>query len=226
MITLKHLLGAALVLVSLSPARAGADPIATRVLTFDTLAGSTSVPDGYGGLSWDNFNVIRPDANPQLAGTGYEHGLVSLPNVAFNAFGSPAQVLSGSAFDFFGAFLTGAWNDGLGVTIEGYRGSALRYTSTVSIDTTRPTFVDLNYLGVDSLTFTSFGGTNAGFNGAGTQFAMDDFTYRAGAPAVTPEPASVVLVATALAGLAAKRARRRDRRQAATRNTAARSGQW
>jgi len=177
------------------------------LITFDDLpdvGGNIPIPDGYQGFNWNNFfalNAVNYGLNP----SGYLNGLVSPNNVAFNGFGNPAAVivsaLSGT-FDFNSVYLTGVWNDGLNITVEGYLGGVLQNTQTVVVDTTAPTQFTFNYLGIDELVFTSFGGTNVGFGGEGTQFAMDNLEVNA----VVPEPLTMLGAGAAVAfGAAFKR---------------------
>jgi hypothetical protein len=91
-------------------------------------------------------------------------------------------------FTFNGAYLAGAFNNGLNITVTGlFNGSPL-YTQTVIVDTTGPTWFNFNYTGIDKVTFNSFGGIPAGFpNGvSGPQFVMDNFTFN------VLEPSSIV----------------------------------
>jgi hypothetical protein len=110
---------------------------------------------------------------------------VSAPNVAYNNAGQPASV-TGTTFNFIGADLTAAWNNGLSVTVDGYDNGVLVDEKTVVVNTTAPTFFQFDFDGITELVFSSTGGTNAGDGGIGTQFVMDDFTFTAvGDPSVT-----------------------------------------
>jgi hypothetical protein len=114
--------------------------------------------------------------------------MVSQPNVAYNAWANPA-IVSNGLFDFNGAYLAGAWNEGLNVTVEGYLGANLLYTQTVVVSYYYPTWFNFNYVGIDKLVFSSFGGYDAGSpQGEGTHFAMDNFTYT-----VIPAPGAIAL---------------------------------
>lgn len=123
--------------------------------------------------------------------------------MAFNEFGTMAAVSDGT-FTFNGAYLTGAWNDGLNITVDGLLGGVQLYSETVVANTSGPIFFNFNYTGIDEVTFNSFGGTPHGFpsGGQGTQFAMDNFTLNQ-----TPEPSTLILAA--LGGLALLAYRRR-----------------
>jgi hypothetical protein len=68
----------------------------------------------------------------------------------------------------------------------------LVYSSAVSyvLETSTPLWIGLGWSGIDTLVI---------HNSSGTQWAMDDFTV--------PEPASLALFGTALAGLALSRRR-------------------
>ena len=177
-----------------------AGAVNATVLTFDdigAIANIGTVPDGYGGLDWDNMAYKNRNAS---LGTGYDNGTVSGDYVAFNYYANVATVSNG-LFDFNGAYLTAAWNTGLSIEIVGLVNGVQAYIQTVIVDTTGPTWFDFNFLGVDSLSFSSFGGTdaNSNDNGAGVHFAMDNFTFNE--VSTVPVPAAVWLFGSGLVGL-------------------------
>lgn len=185
---------ASTVMKKLSMATVGAALIAlgtggaaqATVLTFDDISpidDYASIPNGYGGLDWDNFSYLNSLSIPN---SGYNNGIVSGNYVAFNVAGDPAIVGNG-VFDFNSAYLTAAWNNSLSITVEGLNNGSSLYSTTVVVDTNSPILFDFDYRGINELRFTSFGGDNAGFNGRGTQFAMDNFNFTP-----VPEPASVL----------------------------------
>ncbi len=156
-------------------------PPPTTTLTFDNLPppspssafGETApIPNGYGGLNWSNFFYLDSSDFPN---SGYANGMVSTPYVAFNESGESASV-SGTTFNFIGADLTAAWNNGLSITVDGYDNGALVDQKTVVVNTTAPTWFEFDFNGVTDVVFSSSGGTNAGYNGLGTEFVMADFT--------------------------------------------------
>jgi hypothetical protein len=157
------------------------------VLTFDDLpnpGGGIPIPNGYGGGNWSNMYYLKSSALPP--NSGYQNGMVSSPNVAYNAFANPALVTDGT-FDFKGAYLTAAWRDGLNIKVEGYLGATQLYTQTVVVNHTGPTWFAFNYSGIDTLKFSSWGGTEVpNLGGSGAHFAMDNFT-------VVPAPGAVLL---------------------------------
>jgi autotransporter-associated beta strand protein len=158
-------------------------PAAT--LTFDDLPASngTAIPNGYGGLNWTNFcylNALTFAPSP----SGYLNGIVSPPNVAYNVAGQQATI-SGSPFTFNSAYFTGAWNNGLDIQVTGYLGGVQVDTASFIVNTTGPTLETFNWQNVDTLTFTSSGGTQApGVAAGGTFFAMDNFTFSFSPPPV------------------------------------------
>lgn len=168
------------------------------VLTFDDITtNSIEFPvDTYGGLTWNNLGVVSAEAaGGNHIGSGYDSGTVSGDYVGYNGSGYPLTV-SGSAFNFIGAYLTGAWNDGLSIDIVGNRSGIELYSQTITIDSTSATWFEFNFLGIDELIFTSYGGTDAGYGGGGVHFAMDDFTY-----SPVPVPAAVWLFGSGILGL-------------------------
>ena len=169
------------------------------VLTFDDIApieNFAEIPDGYGGFNWNNFYYIN---GSYINGedTGYDNGRVSGDYVSFNWFANQA-IVSDSVFDFNSAYITAAWNDGLSVTVEGLNNGTTLYSTTVVVDTTSPTLVNFDFLGIDELRFTSFGGVEPDYlidQGGGTHFALDNFTFN--------EPVKPVPEPTLLSGLLA-----------------------
>ena len=159
------------------------------VWTFDELppiVGSYDpIPDGYGGFTWENMYYLDPVY--YNTNSGYMAGMVSQPYVAFNAAAGAAAVSDG-IFSFGGAYLTGAWNDDLNIQVNGYLDGSLKYSQTVVVSSTAPTWFDFNYYGIDKLGFSSWGGTpNPNYTtGAGAHFVMDNFT-------IVPIPGAVLL---------------------------------
>ena len=175
------------------------------VLTFDELPELTGgevslIPNGYGGFNWDNMYYL--DAVTGYPKSGYNNGLVSSDNVAFNGFGRMALTSTfGSVFNFDGAYLAAGWNNGLSVNIKGYSGATLKYDATVNPSYIGDTWYQFDFLDVDRLEFTSAGGVDADPNddGGGQNFSMDNFTYTP--VTAVPVPAAVWFFGSGLLGL-------------------------
>lgn len=178
---------------------APAYPYGLVTLGFDDLPGTIlPIPNGYGNLNWNNFSYldgVNYYGNP----SGYQNGVVSPNNVAYNAFGDPASIYS-HPFQVLNGYITAAWNDGLNIDIVGYLAGNPVISGNFNVDTSGPTyFYATAPVWIDDIVFTSSGGVNHGFGGGGTQFALDDLTVY-----TTPEPGTLLLVGTGILGLVRK----------------------
>ncbi len=150
-------------------------PGSPALITFDDLAGlSQAVPAGYYGLSWENFYYLDA-VNQAPHPSGFQAGMVSPNNVAYNPYGSPAALSSPWPFDLISAYLTAAWQDNLRVQVKGYAEAVLVSDTSYTLSATNPTLINLNCLGVTSVRFIPSGGKpHRGYGSFGTHFAMDN----------------------------------------------------
>ena len=152
------------------------------VITFDDInTGGTlvSIPNGYAGSNWSNFDAHSGSDIPL---SGYTAGLVSSPNDAFNSGGTPSSLSSITPFSFVSGYFTGAWNDGLNITIQGLNGANILDSMTIIVSSTAPTLETFNWTGLTQVTFNSFGGTpnpRYASTGSGTHFVLDNLTINA-----------------------------------------------
>lgn len=174
----------------------GVNAAQAAVLTFDDI-GIGSIANGYGGLNWSNMSTL--DSSTRIE-SGYVHGVISGTNVAYNPWENMAVVLSDNDFTFNGAYFTAAWNDGLTVLAQGFKNGVQQYSSSYVIDSLSPTWLSFNFLGINELRLSSFGGSDHGYGGIGAHFAMDNFTFNENVSAV-PVPAAVWLFGSGLMGL-------------------------
>jgi hypothetical protein len=161
-------------------------PPGADVIHFDDLPGTTlsPVPNGYRGLTWNNVNFIDAHA---VTGSGYRAAMVSPNQAAINAWGNPAAITSSGSFNLVSAYVTAAWNDNLQLEVRGYASGSLAYDRTYTLSATAPTLIRFNYAGVNRVEFASSGGTtHAGYNGTGTQFAIDNLAVAPATSSVQP----------------------------------------
>jgi hypothetical protein len=160
---------------------AAAEPAWARLVRFDLIPSQgqalNQIPSGWASFDWSqNFWWIDP-AEDSATGTGYQYGMVSTPNVAFNAAGADVSFRRNAPFELVSFDLTAAWNNGLEVIVTGFRNGAQVNTTTFRVNASGPTLETLNW-DVNRVTFHSFGGASAGYDGGinGTQFVLDNLT--------------------------------------------------
>jgi hypothetical protein len=148
------------------------------LITFDELPNTTAglwVPPSYQQLVWSNFGYVNGtdySSNP----SGYQRGVVSRHNVAFNSGGTPASISVGPGGSFvpLSAYVTAAWNDNLQLQVEGYLRGRRVINRTYKLSATKPTIIKFG-VRVDQLVFTPSGGTpHSGYPGIGSNFALDN----------------------------------------------------
>ncbi len=149
-----------------------AGPASARLVTFDLIKGTGGeVPTGWASFDWSaNFDWLN-SAKYGIPGTGYQYGTVSAPNVAYNGYGDNVSFRRNTPFVLVSFDLTGAWRNGLEVTVTGFSKGVQVDSTTFTVNSTGPTLETLNW-DVNSVTFHSFGGTG----GSGTQFVLDNLT--------------------------------------------------
>lgn len=171
-------------------------------LTFDTLTQYQNV-GSYGGLDFSSFVNLN---TTQYVASGYLNGVVSPNNVAVT-WNSSGRISSTSAFTFNSVYLTSGWNNGQTVDIIGSLQGTQLYSRSMVVDTHAPTLGTFDWVGIDTLSFSTYGGTHAGYAGAGAFLAFDNLTFNEAVSAV-PEPSSIALLGLGLFGFAASRRRK------------------
>lgn len=165
------------------------------LLTFDNLSTGfnppptyAAIPNGYGGLNWDNFGVINGATID--ASYGYHSGVVSPNNVAFNIYGDPAAVsVARGVFALNSGYLTAALNlnTPVQIEVEGFFGTTLLYDNFYSVYNTGPTLFNFDYVGVNEVMFIS---------SPAQQFVMDNLDVT-----VPDQPSTVALLGMTAIGL-------------------------
>ena len=173
--------------------------------TGSTFGSLNALDASYGGFTWDsNYYVVTQD----YYNGGYVNSstFVSGNEAAFNGYGVLTVTTTGSPVD-----LTGAWFQGWGymnnaytatstsVTVEGFLGAASVGTASMSLSPSSFSYLSFNFGSpVDSFTVTS--------SGTGNWWLMDDLSYNT---ASVPEPSTLILLGSGMAGLGLMRFRRR-----------------
>ncbi len=174
-----------------------------ELITFDdiTSAGGYSnevvIANGYGGLNWSGFDAVNGFLfNNKYPNTGVRDGMASFSNVAVNAFGSMATISSSGDFTISNLDLSSCWLTGMSIGMKGFNGASQVYGTTVVVNTTSPVLFTLDWQNISSMTFTAFGGSNAGLGSTMKTFVVDNLSV-----SVVPEPSSLLLVSMGVLAL-------------------------
>ena len=196
-------------------------PAAAVTLSFDDVPGETSGETqitNYDGFSFSNFNVLNTAG---FYPSGYVNGVVSGTDVAYNGDGRTASAVSSATpFSLTSGYFAAAWNDGLTVTVKGSLAGIQQFTQSFVVDTSRSIFETFNPALIDTVVFTTAGGTHhSGYDaGLGTQLSLDDLTINglsgSGNANSVPEPATWALMVVGF-GLVGATLRRPARPRAA-----------
>ena len=102
-----------------------------------------------------------------------------------------------------GGYFTAAWRDDLQIRVRAFEGddNTEIYNEVFTLNTLEAIYLDLGIAGARMVTFETWGGTDAGYNGAGTHFAMDNIDVT-----LVPAPAAMLLLGF---GACTRRSRRR-----------------
>ncbi|MBI2411761.1 MAG: PEP-CTERM sorting domain-containing protein [Deltaproteobacteria bacterium] len=174
-------------------------------LTGSTFGDLNALDASYGGFTWDsNYYIVTQDYYNTIYGN--LSTFVSGNEAAFNGDGVLTVTTTGAPVD-----LTGAWFQGWGVyngfysytatsvTVEGFLGATSVGTASMSLSPSSFSYLSFNFGSpVDSFTVTS--------SGSGTWWLMDDLSYNA---ASVPEPSTLLLLGSGMAGLGLMRLRKR-----------------
>ena len=182
-----------------------AAPASAVVIGFDDIISTVSyanIPQGYGGLNWNNFGSVHKDYHPD---SGYDTGAISGDYTAFNSGALPADITAiTDTFSFDGAWFTSAWiNDNI-LLIEGFTDddNIADYLLSLTLNTETPLFLDVHWTGLHRLRFTTSALSNS-------HIAMDDLRINEGPMTEVPEPLTIGLLGMGLLGVAGARRRRR-----------------
>ncbi|CAF1308486.1 unnamed protein product [Adineta steineri] len=131
----------------------------SSLITFDDIkninASGIPIPNGYGGLSWGNgmtFNGLNSSS-----GTGYTTGVVSPPNLAYDAFGNDIVITNATTktFTINSFYSCAVWYDNITLEMTGTREGTTLYTKSVQLFMRNRTFIELNWSDIDSINLNS-----------------------------------------------------------------------
>ena len=132
------------------------------------------IPIGYAGFNWSyDAKIFNPLYRP---GTGYEYGTIG-DVCLFTASGHSIS-MSGSPFDFLGAYITAAWDTNQEFEVEGWLNGNQVYSTILTTSPDGPYWFDFQFTGIDTLVFDPL---------QGNHLCIDNIT-------LIPEPATLALL--------------------------------
>jgi hypothetical protein len=175
-----------------------AGPASAKLIAFDLLKGSDQqIPAGWAGFHWsDNFYYLD---GADFPGTGFDTGVVSPPNVAFNNDVNTVGFGRQKPFELVSFYVTAAYRTGLQFRVSGLLDGTVVDRETFTINPTGPTLITLDWNDINHVVFYAYGGTGAHVGGKGFEFALDNLTTRV--VSTIPEPSTWALMLLGFAGL-------------------------
>jgi hypothetical protein len=195
-----------------------------RLITFDDLANVTvyqNIPNPYEGFDWSShFRYLNGADYPYPS--GYQNGVVSPQNVAFNANGLPVNFSRRMPFELDSFYLAAAWRDGLEVTVTGKLNGVTVDSTTLTVNQSGSALETFNNWDVNEVVLNSFGGASVGWFD-GYQFVLDNLTIspvaeesiRVNSFGAVPESSTRALMLLGFAGLGCAAYSRSKRRRLA-----------
>jgi hypothetical protein len=178
-----------------------AGPASAKLITFDLLKGSDKpIPTGWAGFHWSTDFYYLDGAD--FPGTGFDNGVVSSPNVAFNNGVNTVGFGRQKPFEIVSFYVTAAYRNDLNFRVSGLLDGTVVDSETVKINTSGPTLITLDWNDINHVVFYAYGGVNAGLGGNksdGFEFALDNLTTRV--VSSIPEPSTWALMLLGFAGL-------------------------
>ncbi|MDP4026848.1 Hint domain-containing protein [Methylobacterium sp. NEAU 140] len=157
-------------------------------ISFDNTSGSgtggQAIPNGYGGFNWTNFNALDGTQNA-FQGTGYRNGIVSSPNVAFNAAGLSGSFSSTSSFTLNDFYATSAFQNPASIQVTGSLNGVQVYNTTITPNSQAPTLYSFNWTGINQVTIAP------NTPGQGQQFVIDNLRVNEAVPVQPAAPCYV-----------------------------------
>jgi hypothetical protein len=183
--------------------------VSATVLTFEDLSSVEiryQIPTGYGGFTWAPNTYVRTKTSlpSNLLGSGYDYGTQGNVSI-YTAGGNSISMASiaGGIFDFNGAYITSAYQDREGVTIEGWKDGLQEHSTTIETDNNTAHWFNFNFDDVDTVRFIP--GTIYTLDplwdpqGKQPHFVIDNITYNESSP--IPEPGTLLLLGSGLVGI-------------------------
>jgi len=147
------------------------------LVTFDDLPNNfVPIPNCYNNINWGNGYYLNRYSVGNTS--GYYTATVSGNNSLYNWGGLPMSMTSatGRLFILNSVIVAAAWDDNLSLTVTGYHSSAIIQNQTFTLQVFTASYLNFSgYSGLDTVIFTTFGGTlDPNVSGNGTQFGMDN----------------------------------------------------
>lgn len=170
---------------------------ASTVVTFDDLPGTSGeIPNGYAGLNWTGFFYYEPNSASDTPGVISPPKVATTIDVSFPGGITFAFFKIPTAMDFTGGYFTSKTGDPLYIHISGYANDIDLYEKLFLLTSPGPTFLEPDFVGVDSVYFNAFPGGGTTDN---AEFLLDNLTIGQIYP--TPIPASLPLLGSGMLAL-------------------------